>query len=106
LARARKLAAEAAAIIGYAFDGVVVELYANDNFLGAGCGIPSAEGQHAIAATARAEGVFLDPTYTGKAMAGYLKLLSRGRYADTGAVLFLHTGGAPSLFTAAVEAML
>jgi 1-aminocyclopropane-1-carboxylate deaminase/D-cysteine desulfhydrase-like pyridoxal-dependent ACC family enzyme len=106
LARARKLAAEAAAVIGYAFDGGVVEIYANDNFLGAGYGIPSPEGQHAIAATARAEGVFLDPTYTGKAMAGYLELLSRGRYADTGAVLFLHTGGAPSLFTATVEAML
>jgi D-cysteine desulfhydrase len=106
LARARKLAAEAAAVIGYAFDGGVVEIYANDYFLGAGYGIPSAEGQHAIAATARAEGVFLDPTYTGKAMAGYLELLARGRYADAGAVLFLHTGGAPSLFTAAVEAML
>jgi 1-aminocyclopropane-1-carboxylate deaminase/D-cysteine desulfhydrase-like pyridoxal-dependent ACC family enzyme len=105
LTRARNLAAEAASIIGYAFDhnaGVNV----NDGFIGSGYGIPSAEGQKAIAATACTEGVFLDPTYTGKAMAGYLDLKSKGRYRDIETALFLHTGGAPSLFTAAVEEML
>lgn len=105
LARAKNLAADAAAIIGYAFDRDV-EIIVNDDFVGAGYGIPSAEGQSAIAATARAESVFLDPTYTGKAMAGYLDVLSKGRYSDVEAALFLHTGGAPSLFTSAVEAML
>jgi D-cysteine desulfhydrase len=104
-ARARKLAAEAAAILGCTFDRDV-EIFINDGFIGAGYGSPSAEGQKAIAATARAEGVFLDPTYTGKAMAGYLDLLSKGRYSGVESALFLHTGGAPSLFTASVEAML
>jgi D-cysteine desulfhydrase len=104
LARTRKLATEAAAVIGYAFDHDV-EILINDSFLGPGYGIPSPEGQSAIAATARAEGIFLDPTYTGKAMAGYIDLLSKGRYLDVKTALFLHTGGAPSLFTAAVEAM-
>lgn len=47
----------------------------------------------------------LHPTYTGKTMAGYRKLLSEGQYADADAALFLHTGGAPSLFTQAVEGM-
>ena len=105
LARARKLAAEAAAIIGCTFDRDV-EIFANDGFVGAGYGIPSAEGQSAVAATVRAEGVFLDPTYTCKAMAGYLQLLSKGRYSRVESAPFLHTGGAPSLFTASVEAML
>jgi D-cysteine desulfhydrase len=105
LTRARKLAAEAAAVIGYAFD-CDVKILINEDFLGSGYGIPSAEGQSAIAATARAEGVFLDPTYTGKAMAGYLQLLSEGRYSRAEFALFLHTDGAPSLFTAGVEAML
>jgi D-cysteine desulfhydrase len=82
-----------------------VELFVHDGFLGAGYGVPSPEGQSAIAATARAEGVFLDPTYTGKVMAGYSALLSQGRYAGADDVLFLHTGGAPSLFTDAVEGM-
>ena len=48
--------------------------------------------------------MFLDPVYTGKAMAGYRTLLSQGRYEGVDAVLFLHTGGAPTLFTSAMEA--
>ena len=105
LARARNLAAEAAAVLDCPAQLSNVELCVHDGFLGAGYGVPSLQGQSAIAATARAEGVFLDPTYTGKAMAGYSALLSQGRYAGANDVLFLHTGGAPSLFTAAVEGM-
>lgn len=105
LARARNLAAEAAAVLDCPAQLSNVELCIHDGFLGAGYGAPSLLGQSAIAATARAEGVFLDPTYTGKAMAGYSALLSQGRYAGANEVLFLHTGGAPSLFTAAVERM-
>jgi D-cysteine desulfhydrase len=105
LARARNLAAEAAAVLDCPAQLSNVELCVHDGFLGAGYGVPSLQGQSAIAATARAEGVFLDPTYTGKAMAGYSALLSQGRYASANDVLFLHTGGAPSLFTAAVEGM-
>ncbi|HET6375074.1 MAG TPA: pyridoxal-phosphate dependent enzyme [Methylocella sp.] len=101
-ARAKKLAAEAASLIGYPFDHGA-KAVVNDAFIGPGYGIPSPEGQNAIVATARAEGVVLDPTYTGKAMAGYLDGLSKGRYSGAGATLFIHTGGAPSLFTAAAE---
>lgn len=102
---ARGLAVAAAAEIDcpLAFDGV--ECLVHDGVLGGGYGIPSSEGQAAIAIVARTEGVFLDPTYTGKAMAGYFDLLAKGRYADAKAVLFLHTGGTPSLFTEAIEAL-
>ena len=105
LARARNLAAEAAAMLDCPAQLSSVELFVHESFLGAGYGVPSPQGQSAIVATARTEGVFLDPTYTGKAMAGYSALLSQGRYAGADDVLFLHTGGAPSLFTAAVEGM-
>ncbi|WP_051952576.1 1-aminocyclopropane-1-carboxylate deaminase/D-cysteine desulfhydrase [Methylocapsa aurea] len=105
LSRARNLAAEAAAALDCPAQLGSVKLFVHDGFLGAGYGVPSPEGKGAIVATARAEGVFLDPTYTGKAMAGYRTLLSQGRYAGADDVLFLHTGGAPSLFTAAVEGM-
>jgi 1-aminocyclopropane-1-carboxylate deaminase/D-cysteine desulfhydrase-like pyridoxal-dependent ACC family enzyme len=105
VSRARHLAAEAAAVLGCPAELSSVKLCIHGGFLGAGYGVPSAEGQSAIAATARAEGVFLDPTYTGKAMAGYSALLSQGRYAAASNILFLHTGGAPGLFTAAVEGM-
>jgi 1-aminocyclopropane-1-carboxylate deaminase/D-cysteine desulfhydrase-like pyridoxal-dependent ACC family enzyme len=105
LARARNLAAEAAAMLDCPAQLSSVELFVHESFLGAGYGVPSPQGQSAIVATARTEGVFLDPTYTGKAMAGYSALLSQGRYVGADDVLFLHTGGAPSLFTAAVEGM-
>ncbi len=51
----------------------------------------------AIARTARREGLFLDPVYTGKAMAGLIELARTGGLAG-GRVLFWHTGGQPALF--------
>ena len=45
---------------------------------------------------AQAEGIFLDPIYTGKAFAGLIDLVERGELG--GKVLFWHTGGLPVLF--------
>jgi len=52
----------------------------------------------AIRLTARAEGLLLDPVYTGKAMAGLMDLVRQGRWRDDQAVVFWHTGGQPALF--------
>jgi L-cysteate sulfo-lyase len=46
----------------------------------------------ALALAARTEGIFLDPTYTGRAMAS---MIAR-RHGDR--VVFLHSGGLPGLF--------
>ena len=70
----------------------------HSGFIGEGYGVPSVEGIHAISLCARNEAVFLDPVYTGKAMAGYLAHIEMGRYARDKCVVFLHTGGEPSLF--------
>ncbi|MFV1999089.1 MAG: D-cysteine desulfhydrase family protein [Acidimicrobiia bacterium] len=51
----------------------------------------------AIVRTARREGLFLDPTYTGKAMAGLIEL-SRSTQLTGDRILFWHTGGQPALF--------
>jgi 1-aminocyclopropane-1-carboxylate deaminase/D-cysteine desulfhydrase-like pyridoxal-dependent ACC family enzyme len=68
----------------------------DDRFVGAGYGIPTPESTEAIELAARCEALFLDPTYTAKAMAG---LLARLRAGDlTGDVLFWHTGGQVGLF--------
>jgi D-cysteine desulfhydrase len=48
----------------------------------------------ALETTARDEGVFLDPTYTGRAMAALLA----GSFPHGDRVIFLHTGGLPGLF--------
>jgi len=65
-------------------------------FVGPGYGVASEEGDAAIVRLARAEGIFLDPIYSGKAFAGLLRLAEEGRVS--GRVLFWHTGGLPSLF--------
>lgn len=48
----------------------------------------------ALEVTARTEGVFLDPTYTGRAMAALLT----GSFPHGDRVVFLHSGGLPGLF--------
>jgi 1-aminocyclopropane-1-carboxylate deaminase/D-cysteine desulfhydrase-like pyridoxal-dependent ACC family enzyme len=61
-------------------------------------GIPSPGGQDAIQRLARAEGILLDPVYTGKAFAGMLDLLEKGELGSNEPIIFLHTGGLPALF--------
>ena len=50
----------------------------------------------ALQLTAQCEGLFLDPVYTAKAMAGLFHLVEQGQIS--GHVLFWHTGGQPALF--------
>lgn len=69
-----------------------------DGFVGEGYGKPTPEGMAAIRLLARTEAVFLDPVYTGKAMAGLIAAVRSGQLEADGSVLFLHTGGGPSLF--------
>jgi len=68
-----------------------------DGHIGPGYGLRSAEGDEAAKLVARTEGVFLDPIFAAKAMAGLLAAVRRGEVA--GPVVFLVTGGAPTLFT-------
>ena len=67
-------------------------------FIGQGYGIPTPEGAEAIRLTARSEGIFLDPTYTGKAMAGLLAYTRANYFTPEETILFIHTGGEPALF--------
>jgi 1-aminocyclopropane-1-carboxylate deaminase/D-cysteine desulfhydrase-like pyridoxal-dependent ACC family enzyme len=52
----------------------------------------------AIALLARTEGVFLDPVYTGKAMAGLLDYLRKKKIPPDEDIVFVHTGGNTALF--------
>jgi D-cysteine desulfhydrase/L-cysteate sulfo-lyase len=52
----------------------------------------------AISDAARLEGLLLDPVYTGKTMAGLMELAESGEFVRDSKVLFIHTGGQPSLF--------
>jgi D-cysteine desulfhydrase family pyridoxal phosphate-dependent enzyme len=61
-------------------------------------GVPSQSCQDAIRRLARTEGILLDPVYTGKAFAGMLDLIEKGRLGSNDPIIFLHTGGLPTLF--------
>ena len=60
--------------------------------------LPNAPMVEAVQMLARSEGLLLDPVYTGKAMAGLIGLARSGSLRADEKVLFVHTGGLPSLF--------
>lgn len=59
--------------------------------------VPNAKMVEAVQMLARTEGVLLDPVYTGKIMAGLIGLARQGYFKPNAKVLFMHTGGLPSL---------
>lgn len=96
--RAARIANEAAALLGADARVTEEELLTDEGYIGEGYGIPTAACKEAITLLARQEGVFLDPVYSGKAMAGMLDAIRRGDIAPDETVVFLHTGGSPALF--------
>jgi 1-aminocyclopropane-1-carboxylate deaminase/D-cysteine desulfhydrase-like pyridoxal-dependent ACC family enzyme len=73
------------------------EIHNLDNYVGEGYG-PTPAAIDAIKVLARTEGVFLDPVYSGKAMAALFDLVRCGRVPAGEDLLFIHTGGCPALF--------
>ena len=69
-----------------------------DEYIGPGYTRPTAEMIEAVKLLAKTEGVLLDPTHTGKAMAGLIDLARQGYFRKDDNVLFLHTGGVPGLY--------
>ena len=47
---------------------------------------------------AETEGIFLDPVYSAKAMSALIDHINQGKVKAGENVVFLHTGGFPSLF--------
>jgi L-cysteate sulfo-lyase len=77
-------------------DGTAIQV--DDRFVGDGYGIPTAESREALELAARSDAIFLDPTYTAKAMAGLIACVRERRFSDHQTVLFWHTGGQVGLF--------
>ena len=76
----------------------VEDIEVDDTMLQPGYGQLNDQVKEAIAVTAESEGILLDPTYTGKAMAGLLAYARNGKWDNSQSVVFLHTGGTPALF--------
>ena len=69
-----------------------------DEYLGERYGDATPETLEAIRLVARTEAIFLDPVYTGKAMAGLIGEIRKGKIGKDETVVFVHTGGTPIIF--------
>lgn len=90
-----KLAVATAELLGTPAP-VADDIVALDQWVGPGYSLPTAEMVEAVRMLASKEGILLDPVYSGKAMAGLIALTRQGAFNGE-RVLFLHTGGSPSL---------
>ncbi len=73
------------------------DVVALDDWVGPGYSLPTADMVAAVRLLAASEGILLDPVYSGKAMAGLIGLVRSGQFAPDERLLFIHTGGSPSL---------
>jgi 1-aminocyclopropane-1-carboxylate deaminase/D-cysteine desulfhydrase-like pyridoxal-dependent ACC family enzyme len=69
-----------------------------DHYAGDGYGFMTEGTAEAIKIVAETEGLFLDPVYTGPAMACLIDLCKEGLFKPEDVVVFLHTGGPAALF--------
>ncbi len=70
----------------------------NCDYVGGGYGIPTDGMAEAVLLLARHEGIFLDPVYSGKGMAGLIDLIRKGHFKAGENIVFVHTGGQAGLF--------
>ncbi len=91
----------AAEILGVASPVRKDEIDITDAHVGQGYGIPTEDSVNAVRLAARSEGLLFDPTYTGKAWAALSHAVRSGAIGRDATVVFMHTGGAPIVFTQA-----
>ncbi|HLJ60526.1 MAG TPA: D-cysteine desulfhydrase family protein [bacterium] len=96
--RTLELAADTRALLGWTETGAHEALILTDEHVGPRYAVPTDGGIAAIRQTAQTEGIMLDPVYTGKAMDGLIALARNGRLGRSPRVVFVHTGGMPSVF--------
>jgi D-cysteine desulfhydrase/L-cysteate sulfo-lyase len=70
----------------------------DDTQVGDGYGVPTAASAEAQELAARTEALFVDHTYTAKALGALLSYVRTGRIKPEETVVFWHTGGQVGLF--------
>lgn len=70
----------------------------DDTRVGEGYGIPTSASRAAQELVARTEALFVDHTYTAKALGALIDYVRSGRFTPEETVLFWHTGGQVGLF--------
>jgi 1-aminocyclopropane-1-carboxylate deaminase/D-cysteine desulfhydrase-like pyridoxal-dependent ACC family enzyme len=96
----RSIIAGMAPTLGSVLDDVArdARVEVDDTFVGGGYGVPTLASVEAQQLAARTEALFVDHTYTAKALAALIAYVRDGRIPPDATVLFWHTGGQVGLF--------
>lgn len=100
-----RIANEIGTLLGLDISISPEEIVNTNNYAGEGYGKMTRVAFEAIELLARTEAILLDPVYTGKAMAGLVCLIQEGKIRRDETVVFVHTGGFPTLFAYRDELM-
>jgi len=98
-----KWATDLAALLGINVHVEASDVVNHTDYVGGGYGVMTPQCAEAIRLLASTEAMPLDPYYTGKAMAGLIDHIRRKQIGADETVVFLHTGGVPTLFDYAAE---
>lgn len=94
----KTLAQETAQLLGCTESICDEDVIVTGEYVGAGYGLFGKEVRDAVYAIAGAEGILIDPVYTGKALTGLIGLARERRFDANARIAYLHTGGWPGLF--------
>lgn len=75
-----------------------VHVTVDDTFVGEGYGIATPASREALTLAAHTEALFVDHTYTAKALAALIAYVRAGRFRAEHTIVFWHTGGQVGLF--------
>jgi len=96
--RVYNLALETMRMLDCDFNIARENVVVNSDYVGDAYGLPTKKMNDALLLLARLEGLFFDPVYSGKALAGMIDLIGQGVFGKGESILFIHTGGEPGLF--------
>ncbi|WP_248960640.1 D-cysteine desulfhydrase family protein [Sphaerisporangium perillae] len=98
-----ELAQGAAELLGVTTQITADRITTTQDYVGERYGVPTAAAVEAIYRLGAAEGILLDPVYSGKGFAGLLDYCRAGHVPEGDRVVFVHTGGLPALFSYSEE---
>jgi 1-aminocyclopropane-1-carboxylate deaminase/D-cysteine desulfhydrase-like pyridoxal-dependent ACC family enzyme len=96
----RDIVAGMAPLLGSELEAVArdARIEVDDTFVGGGYGVPTDASREAQQLAARCEALFVDHTYTAKALAGVIARVRAREFGEHDTVVFWHTGGQVGLF--------
>ena len=80
-------------------DVKIDDMWIEKGYVGISYNVPDPETRKYVYMMAREEAIILDPCYTGKTFRGMIEMIENGKIPQNSNVMFIHTGGAPGLFS-------